>query len=85
MPRVLNKYRDVIPKEAVYVGRGSKWGNPFKISPAMDRQKVVELYCEWVIEQPHLMAALHEICGKDLVCFCAPSLCHADVLIELAN
>jgi hypothetical protein len=31
------------------------------------------------------MAALHELRGKDLVCWCAPERCHAWVLIKLAN
>jgi hypothetical protein len=31
------------------------------------------------------MAALPELRGKDLVCWCAPDACHADVLLELAN
>jgi hypothetical protein len=31
------------------------------------------------------MAALHELRGKELVCWCAPERCHAEVLIELAN
>jgi len=38
MPKVLNK-RDIgrfkpIPDNTVYVGRPSKWGNPFKIGMA---------------------------------------------------
>ena len=28
-PRVLNRRTDTIPPGAVYVGRPSKWGNPF--------------------------------------------------------
>jgi Domain of unknown function (DUF4326) len=35
--------------------------------------------------QPGLMSALHELCGKDLICWCAPEACHADVLAALAN
>jgi hypothetical protein len=31
------------------------------------------------------MAALSELRGKDLICWCAPEACHADVLLELAN
>jgi hypothetical protein len=26
-----------------------------------------------------------ELKGKDLICFCAPKPCHADVLLEIAN
>jgi hypothetical protein len=31
------------------------------------------------------MAALPELRGKDLICWCAPKPCHADVLLDLAN
>jgi hypothetical protein len=84
-PRVLNKYRDEIPKNAVYIGRGGKWGNPFRIGLDGDRQTVVEKYCHWIYTQPDLLASLHELRGKDLVCFCHPQLCHGDALIILAN
>lgn len=85
MPRVLNHYRDPIPAGAVRVMRPSKWGNPFKVGRDGDRDDVVTLYAHWLVEQPHLMAALHELRGRDLVCCCAPKLCHGDVLLELAN
>ena len=26
-----------------------------------------------------------ELKGKDLVCWCAPKSCHADILLEIAN
>ena len=29
MPRVLNKKVDGVPVNAIYVGRPTKWGNPF--------------------------------------------------------
>jgi hypothetical protein len=33
MCRVLNKHHAGVPAGAVYIGRGSKWGNPFRIGP----------------------------------------------------
>jgi hypothetical protein len=64
--------------DRVYVGRPSKWGNPFVIGRDGSRDA-------WIVQQPALMVALHELHSKDLVCWCAPERCHADVLIELAN
>lgn len=86
-PRVLNLYADRIPRDAVYVGRGrgSKWGNPFRIGQDGARDEVIAKYRQWIMRQPRLLAALRELEGKDLVCFCAPRACHADVLLELAN
>lgn len=83
MPVVFNKKTDSIPEDAVYVGRPSKWGNPFKLKA--NRSECVECYRQWLLRNPRLLADLHELRGKDLVCWCAPLACHADVLLELAN
>ena len=69
--------------DRVYVGRPSKWGNPFVIGRDGTRGEVIAKYRAWIVRQPALMAALHELRGKHLVCWCAPDRCHADVLIEL--
>lgn len=69
----------------VYIGRPSKWGNPFVIGKDGTRDEVISKYRAWVITQPHLMKALPEIKGKVLGCWCAPHKCHGDVLIELIN
>jgi len=85
-PRVLNKKHDPIPDGAVYIGRPSPFGNPFKIGPDGDRATVIERYRAWLLSQPDLVArARRELAGKDLVCWCAPLACHGDVLIEIAN
>lgn len=69
----------------VYIGRPSKCGNPFKLHPGGDRDAVIGQYERWVRTQPDLMASLHELRGKTLGCWCAPKLCHGDVLARLAD
>jgi len=71
----------------VYIGRPSKWGNPFSIGIGKDgtREEVIEKYREWIQNQPELLAQLSELRGKTLGCWCAPQACHGDVLVELAN
>jgi hypothetical protein len=85
VPQVLHKYRDKPTPDAVFVGRPSKWGNPFVIGKDGTRDDVVAKYRSWVGTQPHLLNALDELRGKDLICFCAPENCHGLVLLELAN
>lgn len=85
MCKVLNKKKSGVPAGAVYVGRPSRWGNPFVIGKDGDRKEVLKKYRAWLMAQPALMARLSELRGKDLVCWCAPLECHADVLVELAN
>lgn len=73
----------------VYVGRPSQWGNPIPVSPSYDRDadpdRILERYEAYVRANPNLMAALPELRGKVLGCWCAPQRCHADVLVRMAN
>ncbi len=92
-PRVLNKRTDVIPPSAKYCGRGSKWGNPFTHLKGKtlatfvvnSRDEACEAFEHWFHQQPELVAALPELRGHDLVCYCAPQRCHCHTLIKLAN
>ena len=85
MPRVLNMRKHGTPDGAVYVGRPSKWGNPFLEGVDGTRREVILKFRRWVVQQDRLIAALDELRGRDLVCWCAPCACHADVLLKLAN
>ena len=85
---VLNKKIVGIPKGAVYIGRGSKWGNPFVMLGEGTRNKVCEDYRAYLkskIKSKEIslgeLAGLH---GKDLVCFCAPKRCHGHTLEKAA-
>lgn len=90
-PRVLNR-RTGSTSGAVYIGRPSRWGNPFSHRDGTlarfrvgSRDEAVDAYAEWIQTQPELLAALPELAGRDLVCWCAPARCHGDVLLALAN
>ena len=85
MPTVHNKYKSTAPSDAVYIGRPSKWGNPFVIGKDGTRQEVVQKYKDYILSNQSLLSQIEELRGKDVVCFCAPQQCHGDVLIELAN
>lgn len=85
MCKVLNKRAAGVPEGAVYIGRGSPWGNPFRIGPDGDRGAVIARHEAWLRGQHHLLRAVPSLRGKDLVCFCAPAACHGDLLLRLAN
>jgi hypothetical protein len=92
MPRVLNYKRDGLPPGAVYIGRAmpryglkrSKWANKFVIGKDGTREEVIALYERHLVGSG-LINDIHELNGKDLVCWCAPLVCHGDVLLRLAN
>ena len=89
MAKVWNKRDPNCPTDAMYVGRPSKWGNPFVIGRDGTREEVLVKYRKHVDDLRHtsdlFIADLVELRGKDLICWCAPLACHADVLLEIAN
>jgi hypothetical protein len=70
-----------MPENTVYVGRGSRWGNPFTFANSGRVHPAMRFACE--------VAPLMDVTplrGKNLACWCGEgSDCHADVLLELAN
>jgi len=77
----------------VYIGRPSRWGNPFSSKASIAEHRVVNkaeaLYKhrEWVLNNPSLIASIkQELQGKTLGCWCSsPYACHGLVLWEIAN
>ena len=89
------------PKGAVYVGRGSPWGNPFVTGKHGRRSRCVQLHKFLlrgyltlsdgdVTDQMecfnYVQNNIKELRGKDLMCWCPlDGPCHADYLLEIAN
>lgn len=90
-----------MPENTLYVGRGSKWGNPYPVGsmhPSGDGETWVVLSAENSVSmyrshleerlwgRPSLASQVAELAGKNLACWCPLyQPCHADVLLELAN
>jgi hypothetical protein len=70
-------------KYDIYIGRPSKWGNPFTIGKDGDRDEVIRKYEEWIKTQSNLLRDLHKLKNKVLGCWCSPKACHGDILIKL--
>lgn len=90
IPRVWNKRKGspAPPKglPSVYVGRPSRWGNPFKLVCEEEREDVLRQYEEWLLSDPEKVAEVkRHLKGKHLICWCHPLACHADVLLRVAN
>lgn len=97
------------PDGAVYVGRGTKWGNPFIVGQRIRRAKTPaqkravteggpecdmppvevvtpELACELFRQMILPDLPVHQLRGKNLLCWCEPGQpCHGDILLEEAN
>jgi hypothetical protein len=77
-----------MPENTVYVGRPTKYGNPYQVSVnASDeyRKRQIEKY-EQSMSVMLKEDAVRELKGKNLACFCKEGEpCHADVLLRIAN
>lgn len=69
----------------VYIGRPSRWSNPYKIGIDGTREEVIECYRIWLSVQHELLSEIDELEGMTLGCWCAPKACHGDVLAHLTN
>lgn len=79
-----------MPEDAVYVGRPTKWGNPWTPDMCGSAKEAVRGYALLLKHDPYgdglAESARAELAGKDLACWCPlDQPCHADVLLEIAN
>lgn len=72
--------------------RQTRWGNWHYVGwcktckTTHERGEAVEAFKQDLKERPDLIdAARTHLKGKDLVCWCAPAKCHADIWVEVAN
>ncbi len=72
-------------KGDIRIDRTTPFGNPFIIDRNHSRIQVVDMFREWITLKPELVEQLRELDPKRLVCWCAPKVCHGDVLVELLN
>jgi len=74
-------------KHDIYIGRGSKWGNPYAIGFDGDREEVIHKF-KYDFERGFLKFNkddIVELKGKTLGCHCKPAACHGDVLAGYLN
>lgn len=71
---------------SIFIGRPSKFGNPYVSPRDGDRFEIIEKYRKLVLSTPALLSAVKaELAGKNLICHCSPVPCHGDVLLKIAN
>lgn len=83
-------HKSKMTADDVYIGRPSKYGNPFHINneTGATRERVIEQYRAWFMHPAQVALrndALRELNGKRLACFCHPLPCHGDVIADYVN
>lgn len=70
----------------VFIGRPSKWGNPYShINGTLaqfktkTRKEAVQKFEEYLLNNKELMDSLPELKYKVLGCYCYPLECHGDI------
>ena len=89
-----------MPENTVYVGRGSKYGNPFVVGKDGTRDECIEKFIKYFQPYTHREGSMDEffislmfyeevmqdLKGKNLACWCKEGeKCHADYLLNLVN
>lgn len=78
----------------IYIGRAGKgqdgyFGNPFKLSADEPRGATLDRYKIYfdnrIATDPEFKQRIHELKGKVLGCFCKPSACHGDIIVNYLN
>lgn len=90
-PIVINIKKD--DNYDVFIGRPSKWGNPYthlkgktKAEFVVEtREEAIENYRGYILNDPVLMASLPDLKDKIIGCFCKPLSCHGDILADLVE
>uniref|UniRef100_A0A6M3L3D3 DUF4326 domain-containing protein n=1 Tax=viral metagenome TaxID=1070528 RepID=A0A6M3L3D3_9ZZZZ len=81
---VINIYKHP-DKDYVYIGRGSPFGNPFKLGK-YTREEALEkfhhYFHEYALKNEDYRNAVLALKGKKLGCFCKPKSCHGDIIKE---
>jgi len=72
-----------------YIGRGSKWGNPYSMyENGDDRDEVIRKF-KYDFDFDKFLNVKKEdfihLKGKKLGCFCKPQACHGDIIAEYLN
>ncbi len=89
--RVVNLRKE---KYTVYIGRGSIFGNPFKIEVVGSRSKAISLYENYVRKQiseivsetgrSKLPKSIYDLPQNTVLgCYCKPLDCHGDIIIKI--
>ena len=76
----------------VYIGRPSKWKNPFRMRCQSDRRLVIDAFEKFLIQNKDLRHyGMDFLTGKRLGCFCAtsaglsiddPVICHGQIWLK---
>lgn len=70
----------------VYIGRGSMWGNPYKIGCDGNRTEVIEMYRHYfnekIVHEEGFKEETQKLWGKKIGCHCTPKLCHGDIIVS---
>lgn len=73
----------------VYIGRPSRYGNPYLVGRDGSREMILDRYRDWLNRrqdrEAFLLMVQQTLHDKVLGCFCKPLACHGDILAAIAN
>ena len=86
--KIVNLYHD---KYDIYIGRAGRgkegyYGNPFFIKSDISREETIKQFSKYFTQRinkdSEFKKRILELKGKTLGCFCKPSACHGDIVVD---
>ena len=90
---IVNLHKEVydvyIGREALGPFKDGTFGNPIRVSPGTNRDKVLKRYRQYFLRRIYVDHVFRRkvlaLKGKRLGCFCKPKDCHGDIIVEWLN
>ena len=86
-----NRHTKPADIQATYIGRGTPWGNPFKVSEELPQGQAALAYKKSMADglatgNPVFRKIVGDLAGVEHIeCSCAPRPCHGDTFVEIWN
>lgn len=87
---IVKPHRSVLNRRAsskgIYIGRGTKYGNPHILTKTADRLMVLAQHMfDLAGDKRRMREVVRELKGKKLVCSCSPLPCHGDAYMWMTD
>jgi Domain of unknown function (DUF4326) len=81
-------YVDFCKTKHTRIDRKSVWGNPYILKDTKNLEERMEAlwnYTLYLLRTPILLNNIPRLEGKTLACWCTPTPCHGEILIQIVN
>lgn len=89
--KIWNRHHVPADIKTTYIGRGTIWGNQFKVGEGYSQGEAADAYRKWLAQglackERSFTTLISELNGvTDISCSCKPKPCHGDCFVEIVD